>query len=133
MKRMLAVPVAALGLLGCGGDNANEQVVELPNRQACEVIAEASNMEDQEERDASFAQALELAEGDLVAPMAFIVDFTNKNPGFFEKNEESTTESTDSLEEMGSMLADLNTIGPVIEAFTNITAVCARAGVALPK
>lgn len=132
MKRLLTVSVAALGLFGCGGENTNEQVVELPNRQACEMIAEGVNIENEEERNANFEQALELAEGDLVAPMAFLVDFTEKNPGFFGKDEETATSTTDDLEGIGQDLADLNTMGPVIEAFTNITAICARSGVALP-
>lgn len=134
MKRMLAVSVAIFGLVGCGGnENGNEQVVELPNRQACEIVAEGPNLEKGDERDANFERAFEVAEGDLVAPMAFIRDFDDKNPGFFDEFDDDKEASTtsDDLESIGQDLAELNAMGPVIEAFNNITAICARAGVAL--
>jgi hypothetical protein len=110
-KPFAGLVLLATALVGCGEDKP-------PNQQACEMLRDNQGGSEAERRE-NFDRAAELAEGELKQPMRFISDFAEQNPQFFEEGYEP------GLEDMASL-------GPIFEAFTKITAECAKVGVALP-
>lgn len=113
-KLFAGATIYAMALGACGGDEA--AIDQLPNQEACEKLSDAAGQDlTSAEGLDKIPQVIELAEGDLVAPLSFLRDFAERNPAFAESEEDLGGDGVPT---------------EVAEAAREITAQCARAGVA---